>query len=71
MNERYLELWAKAVDAAVPETYTSLSRGQIQKIKLAFAELIVAECAEIADAPTSQPYESYGEKIKQHFGVAE
>ena len=34
-----------------------------------FAELIVQECAKIADAPTSQPYESYGEKIQKHFGV--
>ena len=34
-----------------------------------FAELIVAECAGIADEPTSQPFRSYGEKIKEHFGV--
>ena len=36
-----------------------------------FAELIVRECAVIADEPTSQPFSSYGEKIKQHFGVEE
>jgi hypothetical protein len=34
-----------------------------------FAELIVGECASIADEPTSQPFNSYGKKIKQHFGV--
>ena len=34
-----------------------------------FAELIVRECAELADEPTSRPFESYGEKIKKHFGV--
>ena len=34
-----------------------------------FAELIVLECAKLADEPTSRPYESYGEKIKKHFGV--
>lgn len=34
-----------------------------------FAELIVQECAKLADEPTSRPYESYGEKIKKHFGV--
>ena len=38
---------------------------------LRFAELIVRECAVIADEPTSQPFSSYGEKIKQHFGVEE
>lgn len=34
-----------------------------------FGELIVTECAGIADEPTSQPFQSYGEKIKQHFGI--
>ena len=47
MNERIQELWAKAVDIAVPETYTSLSWGQIEKIKTVFAELIVRECNRI------------------------
>ena len=32
-----------------------------------FAELIIRECAKLADEPTSRPYESYGEKIKKHF----
>ena len=36
-----------------------------------FAKLIVRECAQIADEPTSQPFGSYGEKIKQYFGVEE
>jgi len=34
-----------------------------------FAELIVAECAELADEETSLPYNSYSEKIRKHFGV--
>ena len=34
-------------------------------------ELIVRECAKLADEPTSQPFESYGEKILQHFGLLE
>lgn len=36
-----------------------------------FAELIVRECADIADEPTSQPFQSYGIKIKKHFGIKE
>ena len=36
-----------------------------------FAELIVQECANIADEPTSRPFDSYGKKIKKHFGVEE
>ena len=34
-----------------------------------FAELIVKECAELANEETSLPYDSYSEKIKKHFGV--
>ena len=34
-----------------------------------FAELIVRECADIADRESSQPCESYGELIKQYFEV--
>ena len=34
-----------------------------------FAELIIRECANIADEPTSRPFDSYGKKIKKHFGV--
>jgi len=36
-----------------------------------FAELIVRECAELANEETSLPYNSYSEKIKKHFGVEE
>ena len=36
-----------------------------------FAELIVRECARIADEPTSHPFDSYGLKIREHFGVEE
>lgn len=36
-----------------------------------FAELIVRECVGIADEETSLPYNSYGEKIRKHFGVEE
>jgi hypothetical protein len=36
-----------------------------------FAELIVRECAELASEETSLPYDSYGEKIRKHFGVEE
>lgn len=34
-----------------------------------FAELIVKECAKLADEPTSHPFQSYGVMIKEHFGV--
>ena len=64
-------LWGEALDKAVPETYTSLSWTQVEKIKSVFAELIVQECAKLANEETSLPYDSYSEKIKKHFGVEE
>ena len=72
MNERIRELafecarqlnWNPPSD---PKEYTFSSAG-LEK----FAELIVRECARLADEPTSQPCNSYGEKIQQHFGVRE
>jgi hypothetical protein len=48
MNERIDQLWGRALDAAVPETYTKLSYSQVLKVKQVFAELIVRECLDIA-----------------------
>jgi hypothetical protein len=77
MNERIDQLWGQALDRAVPETYTQLSHSQVLKVKQVFAELIVAECAEIAD--TERPNsvgcgyitKTNGMRIKEHFGVEE
>ena len=44
-----------------------LSKDDVEK----FAELIVRECAKLANEETSLPYDSYSEKIKKHFGVEE
>ena len=86
MNERINELWARAVDTAVPETYTSLSWAQIEKIKLVFAQLIVRECLGIVhDAERGGSNEiwdnaalSWNNALKfirrdlqEHFGVEE
>jgi hypothetical protein len=32
-----------------------------------YAELIVNQCAELANEETSLPYDSYSEKIREHF----
>jgi hypothetical protein len=75
MNERIHELWARAVDASVPETYTSLSWAQIEKIKLVFAQLIVRECCELTLDYKGDDYYNgwldYRDEIKRHFGVEE
>ena len=79
MNERILELTKQAGDY-VNETYTgpvrSKTPGKIwedghigwhTQFNEKFAELIVRECADIADKGWAAP----GIQIKQHFGVEE
>ena len=74
MKEKFSELYHLAwnyseFDDEYKENPTYERRCVVQS-KI-FAELIVGECASIADEPTSQPFDSYGKKIKQHFGVEE
>jgi hypothetical protein len=64
MNERIREL-AEQQGFTGPNFYISSS--ELEK----FAELIVRECAELANEETSLPYDSYSKKIKKHFGVEE
>jgi hypothetical protein len=72
MNERINELWARAVDTAVPETYTSLSWAQIEKIKLVFAQLIVQECMQLNSRELSiTAIERLLPMYREHFGVEE
>lgn len=67
MNERMEDLMYRAGLTAQGcwDSMDSYDKEAIEK----FAQLIVRECAELADEPTSRPFESYGEKIKKHFGV--
>lgn len=46
MNERIKELSGKALDKAVPYTWTKLDYEQIQKLLACHAELIVLECVD-------------------------
>jgi hypothetical protein len=82
MNERIDQLWAQALDAAVPETYTRLSHSQVLKIKQVFAHMIVKECIATVEG-ISPGYKDYRDQIedafrrdcvleiKQKFGVEE
>jgi hypothetical protein len=78
MSERIDQLWAQALDAAVPETYTRLSHSQVLKIKQVFADMIVRECIAICkdidgedniDARSGR--QDCAVEIKEHFGVEE
>ena len=72
MNERIKQLLGQAHDQAVPETWTTLSSEQLEKVYDKFAQLIVRECAKSAndwyqnhDKIHSDPM-SY---VLAHFGV--
>ena len=66
MNERIKKLKEQAT------SYTWNGNDVTEELdEQKFAELIVRECAELANEETSLPYDSYSEKIKKHFGVEE
>jgi len=70
MNKRIDELWGQALDKAVPDTYSSLSWTQVEKIKAVFAELIVRECADVGERYADGNYEVYNQILKR-FGMEE
>ena len=68
MNTKTKELFAQALDQAVPETWTALTPEQVTKVMEKFAELLVRECADIAaDMSALDIYE----EIREHFGVTQ
>lgn len=77
MTNRIDELWGQALDRAVPDTYSSLTWTQVERIKSVFAELIVRECCDVLQNEDIR-HSGYGynqgflhKKIKEHFGVEE
>ena len=84
MNKRTADLFAQALDEAVPETWTTLSPVQLMRLRDKFAELIVRECAvrcdeyaaslvgdtEFGNAEKTTAY-MLGDDIREHFGVEE
>jgi len=70
MNEHIKKLLDKALDQAVPETWTQLSHEQMTRFSSVFAELIVLECAVIVGS-MEEPHQDIAKLIKQHFGVEE
>jgi len=64
MNERIREL---AVEAEFSEKDLHIQGDNFQK----FAELIVRECAEVADTAdaTREKWQSIGKFVREHFGV--
>jgi hypothetical protein len=80
MNEHIKKLFDRALDQAVPETWTTLSHEQITKLSEVFAELIVQECMACStwvgknNTNSVEPVHTahaINQRIKQHFGVEE
>ena len=76
MNERIRELAGKALDEAVPETWTTLTAYDLNKFTEKFAELIVRECVTALEQhhPFTKDPEAYLyaiSLIEEHFGVEE
>ena len=67
MNEHIDRLFGKALDLSLPETWTTIDQEQLARFKDKFGELIVRECAEVAEDYDGAHY--VGTTIKQHFGV--
>jgi len=70
------KLWGQALDRVVPDTYSSLSLTQVEKVKTVFAELIVRECAKTLDDKLANPNGASmawcdGSDLLEHFGVEE
>jgi len=80
MNEHIKKLFDRALDQAVPETWTTLSHEQITKLSEVFAELIVQECMACStwvgkmNTNSIEPIHTahaINQRIKKQFGVEE
>ena len=49
MNTHTKKLFDRALDQAVPETWTTLSHEQMTRLSSVFAQLIVRECMRMCD----------------------
>ena len=70
MNERINQLFSKALDEAIPETWTTLDTAQLSRLREKFAKLIVRECMEVTvNYPHPVTQLTAAEHIARHFGV--
>jgi hypothetical protein len=69
MNERIKQITGQVLDELVPETWVALGYDKIKEIQNRTAELIVQECAKVADIADENKCEWIGGNILTHFGV--
>ncbi len=68
MNERIKELMGKTLDSEFSHTWDTMTYEGLLQFSEKFAELIVKECAEVADMNAVEAMGLYG-KVLEHFGV--
>lgn len=68
MTDRIQELKNKTLDEHFNYTWSTMGYEDISKFAEKFAEMIVQECANIADVNAHQ-YQTPGTYILKHFGV--
>ena len=66
MNKRIKDIMSKTLDEKFAGTWSTMDMQDLAKFAEKFAELIVRECADIADK--AEPYKA-NDLIKEHFGV--
>ena len=71
MNERIKELMGKTLDSEFSHTWDTMTYEDLLKFSENFAELIVRECAKVADLADENKCEWIGGNILTHFGVEE
>jgi len=78
MNERIQELADRALDQAVPETWSTLTCEQLGRFQEKLAELIVQKCVSIValhgitnfeNEDISWACKNIVKEVKEHFGV--
>lgn len=71
MNNLNKKLWGRALDRAVPETYTTLNGEQLGRVIEEYTRLVLLEC-NMALSPILRDMISRGtacDLINDHFGV--
>lgn len=72
MTNTITQLANQALDNAVPETWSTLNKHQLEKFQAVFADMIIQRCVDICEQGTVTQTTSSGaaNMIKQHFGIA-
>ena len=73
MNERIKELLCQAYDQAVPETWTTLSSEQLERVYEKFAKLIVLEVLNVQENLMANGHNAWHlhKPTKKHFEIEE